>query len=107
LIQEKLSQFPQNIDSTKIFTLISDTQHLQIQDKKIHITTALPKRVNKIFLYFTKHKIPLLSQIFDYRNLIFFYPSLTKLLSKKIKKYKPEQIIISSFAISKNIDIPK
>jgi len=34
---------------------------------------------------------------------MFFYPSLMKILSKKIKKYKPDHITISSFAIAKNI----
>jgi glycosyltransferase involved in cell wall biosynthesis len=34
---------------------------------------------------------------------MFFYPILMKLLSRKIKKIKPDYIIISSFAIAKNI----
>jgi hypothetical protein len=29
-----------------------------------------------------------------------------KVLSKKIRKYNPEKIIISSFAIAKNISVP-
>lgn len=91
------------------------------------------------------HKIPLLSRLFDYRNLMFFYPILMKILSYKVKKYlrrnenlnfhdgfhdveimpttlehsssnevkkldsskadrrKPDHILISSFAIAKNI----
>jgi hypothetical protein len=32
-----------------------------------------------------------------------FYPELMKLLSKKIKKWNPDEIQISSFAIAKNI----
>jgi glycerophosphoryl diester phosphodiesterase len=34
---------------------------------------------------------------------MFFYPSLMKILSKKIKRAKPDHILISSFAIAKNI----
>jgi hypothetical protein len=32
-----------------------------------------------------------------------FYPELMKLLSRKIKAWKPDEIQISSFAIAKNI----
>jgi len=34
---------------------------------------------------------------------MFFYPSLMKILSKKIKTYRPDHVTISSFAIAKNI----
>jgi hypothetical protein len=34
---------------------------------------------------------------------MFFYPSLMRVLSKKIKKFRPDHILISSFAIAKNI----
>lgn len=40
-----------------------------------------------------------------YRNLMPFFPIITKILSNKIKKYNPDLIIISSFAIWKNLDI--
>ena len=46
----------------------------------------------------------MLSSIFDYRNLIVFYPLFMKILSRKIKKRKPDEVQISSFAIAKNID---
>ncbi|MCF7835459.1 glycosyltransferase [Candidatus Gracilibacteria bacterium] len=105
LIQEDFEK--NKISSSKIFTLVSDTKYLQIGNHKINITTALPGRINQIFIYFTNNKFPILSNIFDYRNLIFFYPLLMKVLSKKIKKYKPDHITISSFAIAKNINIPK
>ncbi len=39
-----------------------------------------------------------------YRNLLPIFPIFTKLLSQKIKKYNPDILIISSFAIWKNID---
>jgi len=35
-----------------------------------------------------------------------FYPFFMKVLSKKIRRYNPEKIIISSFAIAKNISVP-
>lgn len=70
---------------------------------KIPITQTLPHWINQLFLFFTKRKVKVLSWLFDYRNLMFFYPQLIKLLSYKIKKRKPEEIQISSFAIAKNI----
>lgn len=91
------------IDQTKIFTLFSDRWQLQTKHHKLKIVTALPRRANQLFLWCSTHKIPLLSWLFDYRNLMFFYPSLMKILSHKIKKYHPDYIHISSFAIAKNI----
>lgn len=35
---------------------------------------------------------------------MFWFPLLTRILSRKIKKYKPDHIIISSFAAAKNIN---
>jgi hypothetical protein len=55
--------------------------------EKIEIVTALPNWINQIFLFFAKKNFPILSWIFDYRNLMFFYPRLMKILSKKIKKF--------------------
>lgn len=37
---------------------------------------------------------------------MFFYPVLMKILSRKIRKFNPEKLVISSFAIAKNIDVP-
>jgi len=42
----------------------------------------------------------------NYRNLLPFFPILQKILSKKIKKFNPDIVFISSFAIAKNIDLP-
>jgi len=88
---------------TKVFTLISDRKYLQVGDHALPIVTALPSWLNQLFLFCTKKRCPLLSWLFDYRNLMFFYPMLMRRLSRKIKKYAPKQIIISSFAIAKNI----
>ncbi len=89
----------------KVFTLFSDRSSISVWSKKLQIVTALPKRINQIFLYFSKHKIKLLSSLFDYRNLMMFYPFFMKILSRKIIKYSPNKIIISSFAVAKNISI--
>lgn len=45
----------------------------------------------------------MLSTLFDYRNLMFWFPLLTGILRRKIKNYHPDKIIISSFAAVKNI----
>lgn len=88
---------------SKVFTIFSDRKKLETKKHKIEIITALPRRINDIFFRCSTHKVPLLSRLLDYRNLMFFYPSLMKILSRKIKKYKPNHIFISSFAIAKNI----
>ncbi|HBB03500.1 TPA: hypothetical protein DCZ39_01155 [Patescibacteria group bacterium] len=86
-----------------VFTLFSDRKQLKTEHHTLKIITALPSRVNTFFLWCGTHEIPVLSRLIDYRNLMFFYPILMKVLSKKIKKYKPDHIMISSFAIAKNI----
>ena len=93
----------------ELFTLISEYPELKVQipwseaQATIAITQALPLRLSKLFLYTKTHKIPILSSLLDYRNLMPLYPLLMKLLSLKIKKWKPDHILISSFAIAKNI----
>ena len=90
----------------KVFTLFSDRSEISVGEKNLQVVTALPKRLNKVFLYFSKHKIKILSSLFDYRNLMMFYPFFMRVLSRKIKKYNPDKIVISSFAIAKNISVP-
>jgi len=93
----------------ELFTLISEYPELEVQipwsesQATIAITQALPLWLSKLFLYTKSHKIPILSSLLDYRNLMPLYPLLMKLLSLKIKKWKPDHILISSFAIAKNI----
>lgn len=93
----------------ELFTLISEYPELKVQipwsksQATISITQALPLWLSKLFLYTKSHKIPILSSLLDYRNLMPLYPLLMKLLSLKIKKWKPDHILISSFAIAKNI----
>lgn len=86
-----------------VFTIFSDIKQLKTKYYTLKVITALPKWVNRLFLWCGEHKIPVLSWLFDYRNLMFFYPTLMKILSRKIKKTKPDHILISSFAIAKNI----
>lgn len=108
IIEEK----NKNPDSEiKIFTLVSESKTLKIDTVEYQVTTALPSRLNRFFLYCASKKIPILSFLFDYRNLIIFAPLLMKILSRKIKKFKftrwggADHIIISSFAIAKNISL--
>lgn len=112
LLQQEFKNDPKS--EIKIFTMIADEnlKSLEIQipgtekKKQITVVEALPKWINQIFLFCSKKQIPILSSIFDYRNLIVFYPIIMKLLSRKIKKFWPKKIVISSFAIAKNINIP-
>jgi hypothetical protein len=100
-------KFDPEKDSIKLFTLVSEYDFLQVGNEKIPIITALPKKINNLFLYFTKNKVRILSALFDYRNLMVFYPRLMNILSHKIRKFWPKKIIISSFAIAKNIEFCK
>ena len=88
----------------KIFTTFSDKKFLEVEGRKIEIITALPSFINNIFLFFSTRNIFILSSIFDYRNLMFFYKTLMKILSKKIVKYNAPKVVISSFAIAKNLE---
>jgi hypothetical protein len=38
---------------------------------------------------------------------MFFYIPLMKVLSRKIKKYNPQKVVISSFAVAKNLNFCK
>ena len=91
------------IQNAKVFTLFSDSRYIKTQHHTLKVVTALPNRINIFFNRCGNHNIPLLSRLFDYRNLMFFYPSLMRILSHKIKKFNPDHILISSFAIAKNI----
>lgn len=87
-----------------IYTLISSEQHLETQKHKIKIETLFPSRLN---ILFAKNTPVRRKKIFDYRYLIIIAPLCMRYLSKKIQRYNPEKIIISSFAIAKNIDTKK
>lgn len=102
LIEEEINFWA--FSEIQIFTIYSEIKTVTIKNNKIQIITALPKRLNRFFQRNSRNKLPIIKHFFDYRNLIFFYPTLMKILSKKIKKYNPNKLIISSFAIAKNIE---
>lgn len=79
-----------NVEESEIFTVFSDKNYVEIDWKKIKINALIKND-------FLLNKI-------GYRNLMPFFPILTFILWKKIKKYNPNKIIISSFAIGKNIN---
>lgn len=86
-----------------IFTLFSDKRELHIGGRAYAIHTSLPERINKIFVFFSLHKVVFLSWLFDYRNLFVFYPFLCRFLSRKINAYTPDLVVVSSFAAVKNV----
>lgn len=88
---------------TKIFTLFSNSKTRDVNGVSITVVGALPFRIQSVFLFFQTYRVPLLSRLFDYRNLILFYPWLIARLRRKIQKHNPDQVIISSFAVAKNI----
>lgn len=102
-----------------IFTLYSDRDRLIVSDeewKKNYITiiTSLPRWLNNIFRRADDKKPLLLSYIIDYRNLMPFFPELIEILSWKLlyyirknNKIYDKNIIISSYAVAKNIQIPE
>lgn len=106
--EDLIRQIKQDKDThITIFTSVSDRESIDIDNHKITIKTAIPKRLNNRYMYCQTKQIPILKTIFDYRNLILIAPIITAIISQQIKKYKPQKIIISSFAIAKNINTYK
>lgn len=93
-------------DNAKIFTFISHEHSAIINKQKIDIIGIFPKRLSKMLLSWQKSKRWLIKTITDYRNFIVFAPIITRIISQKIKKYNPDKVIISSFALTKNIKTP-
>lgn len=102
VLEDMISQSKSN--HIQIFTLLSNQTNLKINNKKINITTVLPRWINNFLLRSTSKNIPLVSSLFDYRNLIILAPLRAYIMSRQIKRYWPEEICISSFAWSKNIN---
>ncbi|USN56423.1 MAG: hypothetical protein H6766_05190 [Candidatus Peribacteria bacterium] len=88
---------------TKIFTLFSETDIREVDGEYIPVICALPRRIQSVFFFFQKYRVPLFSRLFDYRNLMFFYPQLIARLRRKIVRSKPDTLVVSSFAVAKNI----
>lgn len=98
LIEEERRLFP-NADF-RIFTMIMHDAKDSTSDAKprgkellgIDVVEALPKWMSRVFTH-----------VLDYRTLIVCYPLIMKVLSRKIKKWQPDTMLISSFAIAKNV----
>lgn len=85
------------------FCMWSDRRYLEI-DWHIHpIVTALPYWIFRVFVRCEKQQIPFFKMIFDYRNLMFFYPVLIWILEIKIRISSPDVVVIDSFACAKNV----
>ena len=102
MIEDKLKEHKSAKDLA-IFTMFADKHFLTINGVKIPIITALPRWKFSLFAFFDKYKTPILSKIFDYRNLMFFYPLLIKILRNKINNFQADEVHISSFAVAKNV----
>lgn len=91
---------------SRLFILFSPFRTFTVGDQSVTITTALPYYINSIFVFCNTRRIPWLSRLLDYRNLMPFYPLLITLLRNKIRRYRPDHLVISSFAAAKNIVPP-
>ena len=89
-------------EDASVFVLYSTRRSFQIDERQIPIVTALPHWINQLFARWASSRW-FFHRLFDYRNLMPFYPVLCRLLRQKILRHHPEQVIISSFAAVKNI----
>jgi glycosyltransferase involved in cell wall biosynthesis len=94
--------------------MYSTREIFEVDGKHYPIVTALPRQLNNLFSNNHNSLIShskIRNRLFDYRNLMPFYPLLCRILRKKIQKViassqQPatnNQLIISSFAAVKNI----
>ncbi len=106
VLQELIQNEKENTDKQdsqiSVFCLFSDREYLEVWSSKIKIITSLPSFLNKFFTNIWP-KIPFFWFFFDYRNLLPFYPILIKILGRRLSKFNYDKIVISSFAVSKNI----
>lgn len=94
-------------DDAEIFTAYSNKLFLDIKWNKIKVNSALPRWALSILRTWERSNNKIIKTLFDYRNLMFFYPILMYIVSLQIRFFKAEKIIISSFAIAKNINTKK
>jgi len=90
-------------EHSKIYVLYSTHDFFEWEGKRIPIVTALPRRINSMLSRWTRSSFRPIRWLFDYRNLMFFYPLLCWLLRRKIQRNNPDHLVISSFATAKNI----
>jgi len=93
----------EDFDEWEIFTAYSNKYFMEINWKKIKVNSALPRWVLSILRIWEISNNKIIKTLFDYRNLMFFYPILMNIVSLQIRLFKPQKIVISSFAIAKNI----
>lgn len=92
-------------EQTLIFTMLSSYDAIQIAGQRYRLVSALPRWIVSFFDRFRHHQIPFFSKLFDYRNLMVIWPYLVYRLSKQIAQYQVDHIVVSSFAVVKNITI--
>jgi hypothetical protein len=105
--QQKVAKGSKKQHKEVIFTLFSDKRVLEVGGEQLEIVTALPRWIFALFQYFEQHRVFVLSKLFDYRNLMFFYPVLVRILRQKIHQFGPDEMMVSSFAAVKNILPPQ
>lgn len=103
---EVLKDIVDHIDFSQatIYTLTSSETYLQTKKHRIKIQTVLPTRLNSLF---SSNKQSRRKKIFDHRYLIVIAPICMRYMSRKIQQTHPNKIVISSFAIAKNISTNK
>jgi hypothetical protein len=84
--------------NTKLYVYYANIPSIHVDGVDILIVCALPARINWIFSVAPSSAWKPVRWLFDYRNLLFFLPQLTRLLRKKIQQDNPSALIISSFA---------
>lgn len=90
-------------EQTKIFVLFAQQKTRDVDGTTLPVVSALPRWVESVFLFFQKVRVPLLSRLFDYRNLMVIYPQLIARLRRMILRENPDHLVISSFAVAKNV----
>ncbi len=102
MLRTLINHFGHN-ETTRIYVLYSTHETFAVGGRQIPIVTALPHRINRLFVYWARSWWYPMRWLFDYRNLLFFYPLLCRLLRRKIQQATPDRLVISSFAAAKNL----
>jgi glycosyltransferase involved in cell wall biosynthesis len=103
VVEEFIQIFP---EVEEIITLISDSKTLTVDWKIYAVHSVVPGWARQIFSFFAKRRVPFFSWLFDYRNLMPIYPLLVILMRKRVLKLWVDKVLISSFAIAKNMVKP-
>lgn len=103
LLTQHQDEHPQS--QGRVFTLFSDKRSVEIEGRSYRVVTALPWWCNRCIAYISRHRLPVLSVLFEYRNLMVLYPLLVWFLSWKIRWWWATHVVISSFAAVKNLSV--